>query len=76
MGCVKRKQSVYGFQLNDDAVLDEEVDSVAGIQGYGLVHHRKTKLVLEMQAVDGELIVQAGLIGTLKKASAESRVDL
>ena len=73
---VERDQLLNGFQLHNDAAFDEKIDSVACVQSDVLVNHWEPDLVLETQAVDGELIVKASLIRALKESGAKRGVDL
>ena len=72
---MKREQILYSFQLNDDPVFDEKVDSITCIELNVLVDHGKPDLVFKMQTIDSELIVQAGLIGAFQEPRAKGRVN-
>jgi hypothetical protein len=45
---------------NDEAIFDEEVDAISGIEMNPLVNDRKTHLVLDMQAFDVLRVLRGG----------------
>jgi hypothetical protein len=67
-------QFFHSLDLDNDAIFNEKVDTVSGLKFDAFINNREPHLVLEMQAVDAELVVEARLVCAFKHASAERGV--
>jgi hypothetical protein len=73
---VQWKQFFHRLQFNDDAVLDQEIDSVSGFKLQSFVNHRQSNLVLKLQASDGEFVNKASGVGAFQQSRSKSCVDV
>jgi hypothetical protein len=73
---MNRKQFFNCFDLDDDAVFNQKVDSVSAVDGDALIEDGQADLALKTQSIGGELVLQAGTVRTLKKAGTKVSVNL
>src|SRR5262245_46016299 len=73
---VQRQQFFNGFDFDDDAVFEQEVDSIAGVESYAAVHDRQTNLVLKLYAARHELMAETSAVRTFQQPGSERAVNL
>ena len=69
------QQCFHGFKFNDHTVLDQKIDSISGVEMHAAVDDWKAQLVFEMQAIERELVMQAGVICAFQHAGTQRAVD-
>ena len=72
---MKGQQLFHGFEFHNDAIFDEEIDSIASVQSDASIFNRQPNLVLKMQTSKGELVLQARLIRAFEQSWSERRVN-
>lgn len=70
------KQFVDGFELYDDAVFDEEVDPIAGVEPDTVVHHGQRPLMLKSQTILRQFVAQTDGVRAFEQSWAERGVNL
>ena len=73
---VQRLQSLHCFEFHDNAVFDNEVDSVRRVQLDSLISDGQPHLMPERQSVLRELITPARVVRAFKAARPEGGVHL
>src|SRR5258708_2064987 len=68
---MERQQRLDGLQFDDNAVFDEEIDSISGVEHHILVDNRKFDLMFETQSVSAELVLEAGVVRALKTTGSD-----
>ena len=76
LGRVNRQQFFDTFDLDDEAIFDNEIDSIRGGEFDSAIHNRQPNLVLKLQAVFSELLADARMVGALEYACAKNAVNL
>ena len=72
---VQRKQFFNCFDFDDDAVFDNKVDAIGGIQLNTLIDDRKPNLMRENYSILSELIAETRIVRALEAASSNSGMD-
>ena len=72
LGAMDRQHFFHTFDFDDQATLDDEVDTISGLQLDSAVHDGQPNLVLKMQAGLRELVVHARIARTFENAGTES----
>jgi hypothetical protein len=70
------QQFFHSLELDDDAIFNQEVDSIPGFELNAVVSDRQADLVLKLQSGYGKLVVKAGLICALQQTCAENGMNL
>jgi hypothetical protein len=73
---VNRKQHLDGFELYEDAIFDDHVESIAGLEAHPFVTDWQRSLLFEIEAAYGQPGTQAGLVRGLHQSRAELPMHL
>ena len=76
MGLVDRGEFSYGFELQDNRVLDQHVEPLAGIQPNPLIDDRERKLGLGLQSAGFEIVNETDPVRAFQEARTEHGVIL
>src|SRR5215469_7338628 len=68
LGLMDRGERVYGFQFNNDEILDEQIDPISEIQLHAIVINRQTDLSFRPKTGLRQFVLQASLIGAFKES--------
>ena len=71
LGSVDGKQLFNTFEFNDEAVFNDEVDTIGGGELHAFVNDRQMNLVLKMQASLRQFIEQTSVVRALEEAGPE-----
>ena len=72
---MQRKQFLNCFEFHDDAVFDNKVDAICGIQLNALIDDRKPNLMCENYSILGELIAEARVVRAFEAAGSKGGMD-
>jgi hypothetical protein len=72
---MQREQFLHCFEFENDAVFDDEIDSVSGVQLNAVIDDRKPHLMCERDTVLRELIAETCVVSAFKAAGTEFAVD-
>ena len=75
LSTVNREHFFNTLDLNDQAVLDNEVHSVGGSELNPLVNDGKVQLVLKLQVGLRELVIETGVAGALQECRPRARCE-
>lgn len=76
LGFVDGEEAVHGFELEDDMAVDDEVETVAAVEGEAFVGEGERNLTLDVKFAQGELMREAVLVGRFEKSRPQVAVDL
>jgi hypothetical protein len=65
-GRVEGQQLFNRLDLDDDAVFDQEVDSIASLEGLTAIDNREANLVFHVQATQSEFVQETGGVGAFE----------
>lgn len=72
---MKGQQFFHSFELDDDAVFDQKIGPVPGLDTHALINDRQTNLMLELQTIYDELVVQPGAVSTFQQAGPKGGMN-
>jgi hypothetical protein len=71
---VQREQFLHRLEFDDDAVFDDEVNSVGGIELNAIIDDWKPDLMHEVDSIFRQLVAETRVIRTFQAAGSQSRV--
>jgi hypothetical protein len=76
LSLVDREEALYGLELDEDAVFDDQIGPVAAIEPQVPVQDRDRPLPREAQAAETKLCAETGFVDGLEEPRTQASMDL
>ena len=72
---MEARQRLSRFHFNDDAIIDKQIKSVAGLQPQSFIDNRQCDLAADRQATTLKFVREALLVSRFQQAGTKQSVD-